>query len=199
MKSSNPDAPAWKNRDVYTGIVLAADSLSHVGPVRDEVTQAGFTATTNEDQLRMFAERLNYVELALTGLAIIALAVAALGIANTMFSAVLERTREIGVFKALGCRARDLALVFVAESGLIGITGGVAGLAVSALLARAGNELIDRFAQSQGSPGGLQLFELNPLIGVAAIVLAVAVSAASGLFPALRASRMDPIKAIRYE
>jgi ABC-type lipoprotein export system ATPase subunit/ABC-type antimicrobial peptide transport system permease subunit len=185
--------------DPYVGITLMADSLSHVTTVRDEAEQAGYSATTNEDQLRSFAERLNYVEVALAGLAIIALGVAALGIANTMFSAVLERTREIGVFKALGSRARDLALIFVAESGLIGIAGGIAGVAVSALLARVGNDLIDRFAQSQGSEGGLRLFELNPLIGLAAVVVAIGISAFSGLLPALRASRLDPVQAIRYE
>jgi macrolide transport system ATP-binding/permease protein len=194
MRSSN----SW-TRDPYVGITLMADSLGHVNAVRDEAQQAGYSATTNEDQLRAFAQRLNYVELALAGLAIIALAVAALGIANTMFSAVLERTREIGVFKALGCRARDLALIFVAESGLIGVAGGMAGVAVSALLAKLGNELIDRVAQSQGSQGGLRLFELNPLIGVAAVLVAVGISALSGLLPALRASRLDPVQAIRYE
>jgi ABC-type lipoprotein export system ATPase subunit/ABC-type antimicrobial peptide transport system permease subunit len=194
MRSANN----W-TRDPYVGITLVADSLAHVTAVRDEAQQAGYSATTNEDQLRAFAERLNYVELALAGLAIIALGVAALGIANTMFSAVLERTREIGVFKALGSRARDMALIFVAESGLIGIAGGIAGVAVSALLAKVGNELIDRVAQSQGSEGGLRLFELNPLIGLAAVVVAVGISVISGLLPALRASRLDPVQAIRYE
>ena len=194
MRSTN----SW-TRDPYVGITLMADSLSHVTLVRDEAQQAGYSATTNEDQLRAFAERLNYVELALAGLAVIALAVAALGIANTMFSAVLERTREIGVFKALGSRARDMALIFVAESGLIGIAGGIAGVLVSALLAKVGNDLIDRIAQSQGSEGGLRLFELNPLIGLAAVVVAIAISALSGLLPAVRASRLDPVQAIRYE
>jgi ABC-type lipoprotein export system ATPase subunit/ABC-type lipoprotein release transport system permease subunit len=194
MRSANQ----WTT-DPYVRITLMADSLTHVTTVRDEALQAGYAATTNEDQLRSFAERLNYVELALAGLAIIALGVAALGIANTMFSAVLERTREIGVFKALGSRARDMALIFVAESGLIGVAGGIAGVAVSALLARVGNELIDRVAQGQGSAGGLRLFELNPLIGLAAVVVAVAISAFSGLLPAVRASRLDPVQAIRYE
>jgi macrolide transport system ATP-binding/permease protein len=188
----------WK-RDPYTSITLMADSLTHVSAVRDEAQQAGYSANTNEDSLRAFAERLNYVEVALVGLAVIALAVAALGIANTMFSAVLERTREIGVFKALGCRARDLALIFVSESAVIGVAGGLSGVAASAMLARVGNVLIDRFAQSQGSSGGLRLFELNPLIALAAVVLAVLVSAFSGLLPALRASRLDPVQAIRYE
>jgi macrolide transport system ATP-binding/permease protein len=194
MRSAN----GW-TRDPYVAITLLSDSLTHVTTVRDEAQAAGYSAATNEDQLRAFAERLNYVELALAGLAIIALAVAALGIANTMFSAVLERTREIGVFKALGSRSRDMALVFIAESGLIGVAGGIAGVAVSGFLAKIGNELIDHIAQSQGSTGGLGLFELNPLIGVIAVVLAIAVSVASGLLPALRASRLDPVQAIRYE
>ena len=194
MRSQN----SW-TRDPYVGITLMADSLNSVTAVRDEAEQAGYSATTNEDQLRAFAERLNYVELALAGLAVIALGVAALGIANTMFSAVLERTREIGVFKALGSRARDMALIFVAESGLIGIAGGIAGVAVSALLAKIGNDLIDRIAQGQGSGGGLHLFELNPLIGLAAVLVAIAISALSGLLPAVRASRLDPVQAIRYE
>jgi macrolide transport system ATP-binding/permease protein len=194
MRSQNN----W-TRDPYVGITLLADSLHDVNTVRDEAQGAGYSASTNEDELRAFAERLNYVELALAGLAIIALAVAALGIANTMFSAVLERTREIGVFKALGSRARDMALIFVAESGLIGIAGGIAGVLVSALLAKIGNDLIDRIAQSQGSGGGLHLFDLNPLIGLAAILVAIGISALSGLLPAVRASRLDPVQAIRYE
>ena len=191
-------ANGWK-RDPFVGITLYADSLQHVANVRDEAQQAGYTAATNDDQLRAFAERLNYVELALDGLAIIALAVAALGIANTMFSAVLERTREIGIFKALGSRARDLGLVFMAESALIGVAGGIAGVLVSALLTRIGNGLIDRIAQGQGAAGGLRLFDLSPVIAFLAVFLAIVVSAFSGLLPALRASRLDPVAAIRYE
>ena len=191
-------ANAWK-RDPFVGITLYADSLQHVASVRDQAQQAGYAATTDDDQLRAFAERLNYVELALGGLAIIALAVAALGIANTMFSAVLERTREIGIFKALGSRARDLAMVFMAECALIGVAGGLAGVIVASLLARIGNDLIDHIARGQGSAGGIRLFELNPLIAVLAVVLAIVVSGLSGLLPAVRASQLDPVAAIRYE
>ena len=191
-------ANAWK-RDPFVSITLYADSLQHVASVRDQAQEAGYMATTNDDQLRAFAERLNYVELALGGLAIIALAVAALGIANTMFSAVLERTREIGIFKALGSRARDLGMVFMAESALIGVAGGMAGVIVSAVLVRIGNDLIDHIARGQGSGGGIRLFELNPLIAALAVLLAIVVSALSGLLPAIRASHLDPVAAIRYE
>jgi macrolide transport system ATP-binding/permease protein len=194
MAGANP----WK-RDTYLQITLLASSLQQVDDLRSQAQQAGYAATTSDDALRQFAERLGFVELALRGLALIALAVAGLGIATTMFSAVLERTREIGVFKALGARARDLSLVFVAESALIGVAGGIAGVVVAALLARIGNALIDRIAQGQAGGGELRLFELSPLVAVIGVVLAVLVSALSGMLPALRASRMDPVHAIRYE
>jgi ABC-type lipoprotein export system ATPase subunit/ABC-type lipoprotein release transport system permease subunit len=191
-------ANSW-TRDPFVGVTLFADSLDHVNAVRDEAQAAGYSATTSDDQLRAFAQRLNYVELALAGLAVIALGVAALGIANTMFSAVFERTREIGIFKALGARSRDLGLLFMSEAALIGVAGGLTGLVVSSLLATLGNDLIDRIARGQGAPGGLHLFDLSPWIALSAVILAVIVSGFSGLLPALRASRLDPSSAIRYE
>ena len=121
-------------------------------------------------------------------LAALTLLVAVFGIANTMYTSVLDRTREIGVLKALGARFQDITLTFVAESSLIGAAGGLIGAALGGLLASAGN----RFA-------GGDDFHVTPQIGVVAFLLAVGISLLAGLLPAIRASLLDPTRALRYE
>lgn len=191
-------ANGWK-QDSYAGAVVLASSLDHVLAVRDEVQRLGYSGSTAEDRLRDVAQRLRYADFALSGLAVLALAVAGLLIVNTMLTAVLERTREIGVLKALGGRARDVTLMFVTEAGLIGAAAGLLGVGIAAGLAWAANAAVDSFARGQGAQLDLKLFQLGPLIVLAAVVFAVLLSMLSGLLPALRAARLDPVQALRYE
>jgi putative ABC transport system permease protein len=135
---------------------------------------------------------------ALLGLALVALLLACLGIANTMYTAVLERTKEIGVLKALGARARDVLLIFVAEAAVIGLAGGLVGILVAVGLGRLGNTFVDRVTQSVTS-GNFDVFRTDFGVVAAGLVLAVLLSTVSGLLPALRAARQDPVRALRYE
>jgi putative ABC transport system permease protein len=167
--------------------------------VRDEVQARGYAALTTEDRLRDVAQRLRYADLALTGLAILAMVIAAVLIVNTMLAAVLERTREIGVLKAVGARARDVTLIFVTEAALIGAAAGIMGVAISAMLARGANSAVDGLARAEGAHLDLRLFQLGPVIIVAALLFAFVLSMLSGLLPALRAARLDPLQALRYE
>jgi putative ABC transport system ATP-binding protein len=121
-------------------------------------------------------------------LAALALLVASFGIVNTMYTSVLDRTREIGVLKALGARYEDVTLIFIAESGLIGLAGGLIAAALAGVLAAVGN----RFA-------GAPVFHVGPQIAVVSVLLAIGLSLLSGLLPALRAARQDPMRALRYE
>jgi macrolide transport system ATP-binding/permease protein len=190
-------ANRWKGGE-FAGITLLADSGSAVDGLRDRVVALGFQAQTFGDQFRGFEDLLGRLRLGLLGLAIVALLLACLGIANTMYSAVLERTKEIGVLKALGARRRDVLLLFVAEAAVIGLAGGLIGALAAVALARLGNTWVDRLAQSVAS-GGLDVFRPDAWVVVAALVLAVLLSTVSGLLPAARAARQDPVKALRYE
>ncbi|GAC1307363.1 MAG: ABC transporter permease [Vulcanimicrobiaceae bacterium] len=124
------------------------------------------------------------------GSALIALLVGAFSIVNTMTIAVSERTREIGIRKAIG--ASDLAILqeFIAEAAVIGTLGGTLGLAVALVLVG----VID--ARSAAA-GNLELFAVTPRLGFGALAFATLLSVAAGLLPAIRAARLDPTDALR--
>jgi len=187
----------WKAGE-FANLTLLADSGSAVDSLRNRVQALGFQAQTFGDLFRGFEDLLSRLRIALLALAAVALLLAGIGIANTMYSAVLERTKEIGVLKALGARSHDVLLLFVAEAALIGLAGGLVGTMAAVALAQLGNAAVDRLAQSVAG-AGIEVFQTNVVIGAAALVLAVLLSTVSGLLPAVRAARQDPSRALRYE
>jgi macrolide transport system ATP-binding/permease protein len=188
---------SWKGGE-YSSLTLLADSGLSVGPLRNNVEALGFQTQTFGDQFRNFEDLLSKLRIALLGLAIVALLLACLGIANTMYTAVLERTKEIGVMKALGARSRDVMLLFLAEAIGIGLAGGLIGALVAVGLGRLGNAAVDRLTQSVASTG-FDVFRTDVPIVLIAIFLAIVLSGVSGLLPALRAALQDPARALRYE
>jgi putative ABC transport system permease protein len=187
----------WKSGE-FTNITLLADSGLAVEGLRQHVEALGFQSQTFGDQFRNFEDLLGKLRVALLGLALVALLLACLGIANTMYTSVLERTKEIGVLKALGARSRDVLLLFVAEAAVIGLAGGLIGALFAVALARLGNAAVDRLTQELSS-SGFDVFRTSVPIMLAAIVVAVVLSTVSGLLPAVRAAAHDPARALRYE
>ena len=122
-----------------------------------------------------------------TGLAVISLVVGAVGIANIMLVSVTERTREIGIMKAVGARNRDILLIFLAESAILGAVGSVLALP----LGIAGGWVATSYAEI-----GLTLV---PFWFGVAVLVGVAVGVVAGLYPAWRAAKVDPIDALRRE
>jgi macrolide transport system ATP-binding/permease protein len=191
-------ANSWKS-DEFNSITLISDSSGTVDSVAREAKDLGYQATTTSDFLKGFSQFITILEIGLSGLAAVALVVACLGIANTMYTAVLERTREIGIMKALGARSADVRAMFLSEAGSIGLLGGAAGLLLAGLVAVVGNVIVNNIAANQGIPLDLSVFRLTWWLVVGALALATLFSALSGFFPALRASRLDPVAALRYE
>ncbi len=126
----------------------------------------------------------------------VGLVVSLFGIANTMAMAVLERTREIGIMKALGARNRDIAWLFLAEAAGIGLLGGTVGLALAWVAGR----LLGWIARGAfGLPEETSLFHVSNLLAGGSLIFSVGVSVLAGYLPARRAARMDPVSALRYE
>ncbi len=188
----------WNSATQYGSVTLLADSDATVDGLRTRIQDLGFQAQTTGDALRAVEELLGRLRVALLGLSVVALLLACLGIANTMFAAVLERTREIGILKAVGARSRDILLLFVAEAAVLGLAGGVLGGSVAGLLAQAGNSAVDAIIPPVAG-AAVEGFRPDIAVGLAALVFAVALSMGSGLLPAMRAAAQEPIRALHHE
>jgi putative ABC transport system permease protein len=110
--------------------------------------------------------------------------------------AVLERTREIGIMKALGARNGDIGRLFLAEAGAIGALGGIVGLAGGALIGKLLNLIAHPLFEL---PQNVSLFHVSFWLGAGSVLFAVAISVVAGWLPARRAARMEPVAAVRYE
>ena len=129
----------------------------------------------------------------------LALLVAALGVANTMMMAIYERTREIGVLKALGASPGEIRALFTTEAAMIGLIGGVFGVIFGTLLGRLVDWIAHRYLINEGVTGVSQLSVVPPWLAIGALIFAALIGLLAGLYPAARAARLDPVQALRHE
>jgi putative ABC transport system permease protein len=185
-------------------IYVQATTAESVGQATEEVSQLlrqrhhtpigidDFTIFSQKDILSIATTVTGVFTIFLGGIAGISLLVGGIGIMNIMLVSVTERTREIGLRKALGARKRDILVQFLTESSLLSLFGGLIGIVLGWLLAL----LVGRIATASGNP-------FNPVVNLSSILLATLFSAAVGLFfgiyPANRAANLEPVEALRYE
>ena len=180
----------------YSGVSLETEDSRWVGDVVTAVQEQGYSAFSLKQVIDQIDEGFGIFRGILAGIGGVALLVAAIGIANTMVMAVLERTREIGIMKAVGAAPRDIRLLFLAEAGLVGLIGGVIGLA----LGLAGGRLIDaviRELNPRVNPPSIFVVDLGLALG--SLALALGMSLVAGFLPSRRAMRMSALSALRYE
>ena len=140
---------------------------------------------------------LGTINLFLYGIVAISLIVGAVGIANTMFTSVTERTRQIGILKALGMTNKGIMNLFLVESALIGLVGGILGLFVGFII----SGIIGQIASFFLTGGMLRgtMVSITPELVIFALAFSVIIGIVSGIFPARRAAKLQPVDALRYE
>jgi putative ABC transport system permease protein len=203
------DLNAWatgqrrSRRDGYNEALVKVEGREAVLPVTDAIREIGFESFSSQTILQGLNQVFILIQAVLGGVGAVALLVAAFGIANTMTMAIYERTREIGIMKALGATNREVLQIFLAEAGAIGALGGLLGVTVGA----GGGAIIDLLVRNlvlarQGPPpdGGYPHIVVTPVWLITfALVFAALIGLVSGVYPALRAASMKPLQALRTE
>lgn len=151
------DPAAAKKATAYDQVLVKAADLKSVPEVESQIKALGYETSSYEDMRKSLEEQSRAIQLILGGIGAVSLLVAAIGIANTMVMSVTERTREIGIMKALGCYVRDIRVMFLAEAGAIGFFGGLVGCVLSGLISLGINVVGTLYAggMSGGMPGGM--------------------------------------------
>lgn len=195
---------------VFDQIIVQASGRETAGSVSDALTDLGYNATGMGSYLSRLNSFFSTMGLMLGGVGGVAMLVAAFGVANTMTMAILERTREIGLMKAVGATDRTILTVFLMEAGMVGVIGGTVGLLVCYLFQYLANALLMGASSSADSISfmnvtisvselGGSLIVIPRELVLAALALATGIGVAAGLYPSLRAARMTPVLALKTD
>jgi putative ABC transport system permease protein len=191
------------NQTGYSQVVVKVDDVKNVLSVNEQIVAMGFQAFTPQSFVQGINNFYMILQVIFGGVGAIALLVAAIGIANTMAMAILERTREIGLMKAVGATNRDVLGIFLGEAAGIGFIGGLGGVLIGWLAGQGLNVialvyLAGQTAQQGGPPPSIAVY--TPLwLPIFALVFSTIIGLLSGLYPALRAATMIPVLALKYE
>ncbi len=170
---------------------------TYVKPVMDQLNKMGFRTFSITSQMDEINRIFLIINASLGLIGGIALLVASFGISNTMIMSIRERTREIGIMKAIGGSDGEIMRIFFIEASLIGLTGGLLGVITGWLIDRLANVMANKWIIKNSAY--IEFFSLPWYLLSGAILFAVIVSLAAAIYPALRAAKVDPIKALRYE
>ena len=181
-----------------TAVVLAGtDSEESADDIERKLKRArddeNFLVMTPAQVREQAEETLGVVKLVVLAIAAVSLVVGGLGIMNSLYTSVLERTKEIGIMKAIGAKNVDILNIFLLEAGMLGLIGGLISLFIGFLIIQAANVILAQVAMFD------LVIRLKPEIAAGAMVFAIVIGMVAGFFPAYRAMKLKPVDALRYE
>ncbi len=191
-----------RNKEGYNTVIVKAEDADMVVDITEQINELGFMAYSPQSMVEGINSFFVILQLIFGGIGAIALLVAAIGIANTMTMAILERTREIGLMKAIGATNRDVLSIFLGEAAGIGLIGGLGGTLFGWLGTKVINVVAMSYLASQAQNGGMaSSISANApsWLLLFSIIFATLVGLLSGLYPALRAATLAPVLALKYE
>lgn len=198
-----------REREGYSQATIVVERADHVLGLEQELLNQGFFAFSARMALQQINTIFLVIQAVMGGIGGIALIVAGLGIANTLTMAIYERTREIGLMKAVGATNRDVMTVFLAEAGAIGAAGGIGGIAVGIFVSQVINVIVRAYITAQTTaPGGtgatagggsIDVVAIPLWLPIFALLFATGMGVLSGIYPAQRAASLDPVAALRHE
>jgi putative ABC transport system permease protein len=182
----------------YASIQVRLEHMGKMEEVRQALESMGVGVFSFADQLDEIRRAYIILQAALGVIGAIALLVAGLGITNTMVMSILERTREIGIMKAIGGSERQIRVIFLVEASVIGLIGAFAGILLGWAITWVANLVVNTQILPPGEEP-VSLFYFPPYLILGAIAFSLLVSLVAGVYPAFRAARIDPVRALRHD
>jgi len=183
----------------FTTAVVRVNDPVQMQSVRTRLSQLGFGSFSFVDEFKQIRSIFLIINSALALLGGISLLVASLGITNTMLMSTFERTREIGIMKAIGAEEWEIKQIFFVEASVIGLVGGILGALLAWGVDALANRLAYRFILQPQGVDYLEFFHLPPALWICAVALALLVSMLAAFYPTARAASVDPVTALRHD
>ena len=182
----------------YDKLKIKVNSTKNIEQVRDSIIEKGFYVSSVSETVEQARQIFTIAQIVLALFGVVALVVSAIGMFNTMTIALLERTQEIGIMKAIGASSFDIWKMFLTESMMIGFLGGTIGLVLGFIISQILNFGVNWLA---GAFGGdkVQLFSFPLWLILFIIIFATVVGLITGFYPARRAARLNALEALRYK
>ncbi|UPM55562.1 ABC transporter ATP-binding protein/permease [Gottfriedia acidiceleris] len=181
-----------KTNLMATQLDVTVDQKKNLDRVKTDLKEIGFTGTGIGNILNQVTNYLKIATNVLAGVAGISLLVSAIMIIVVLYISVVERTKEIGILRAVGARRKDIKRIFFAEAGLLGLTSGIIGVIAANVISSLGNNVMKKVFDAQL----IQISVENILTG---ILISIIISILAALLPSAKAAKLDPMESLRYE